>query len=110
MIEPAEWELVRTLTSDDILFGYGSSASLGSSTIPFTQPNTGRAGYYIPDIPLEVGYRYKVEFVSPISATNIGVQCANQNWVNAYTNKDSSYSNASKDILDSGWQMSGYDK
>ena len=109
VIEPAEWEIVRTLTSDDIMFGYGSAASLGDNTIPFTQSNVSRAGYYIPDIPLEVGYRYKVEFESPISTTNIGVQCVNQNWVNAYTNMDSSYSTASKDMLDSGWQMSGYE-
>ena len=108
-IAPAEWEIMRTLTSDDILYGYGSASVAGDNTIPFTQVNAARAGYYVHDIPVEFGYRYKVEFNSPVSTANIGVQCANQNWVNAYTNRDTSYSNASNDILDSGWQLSGYE-
>lgn len=112
---PVEWEEVRTLASDDILYGVGSIGSnnkVSATNIPYTQDLTTRMGYYIPDIPVEYGYRYKVEFTSVKSTAQVGVQCVNQNWVDAYNNFSVNASNPtsiSSELWDSTWQHSGFE-
>lgn len=113
--EPANWEVVRTLSTDDILYGVGSNGSnnkVSSTNIPYTQDLATRMGYYVPDIPVEYGYRYKIEFVSVKSTAQVGVQCINQNWVNAYNSfsvNSTSPTSVSSELWDSTWQHSGYE-
>ena len=89
----SEWEVVRTLDSDDIV--YGMSA--------FDGARADRAGYYCYDIPIEYGYTYKFDVISTKSTTQIGLQFHDQANVDRYlTDGVHSYT-----IYDSGWKTSG---
>lgn len=97
-----EWATVRTLTADDLMFGYGQHNSP-----PYYNVNVQRAGYWFDDIPAEEGYTYRVTFESTVSTAQVALQFYS-------TQAKSLREQEAGDVgfktygWDSGWQSNGY--
>lgn len=96
------WETVRTFASSDL------SYKKQMSGIPPTYYNAkdSRASYLAFDIPVEYGYTYKFEYTTTLATSNIAFAFYNQNAYNAVQNQQQ-FTNA--ELLDPGWQSSGYE-
>lgn len=99
----AEWEIVRSLTSDDLYTGRFSLST------PYYTTNTSsvqRVIYKEFDIPVEYGYTYKIEYTTTVTGktTNVGLAMYNQNVLD-YVASSQPY--GSSDMYDEGWLDSG---
>lgn len=96
----SEWEVVRTLTADEILDGKSFSAD----ALPAIVNNPMRSGYYTFDIPVERGYVYKFDFEATVQTAQIGVHIYNNLAATKFANGEIVGAN---NYYDSGWQENG---
>ena len=91
-----DWEIVRSILSSEIKYGYSNATNAPY----YTQVST-RASYAAFDIPIEYGYTYMFDAGSTYSSAQMGLQFYNQNVLDKVANNQSLQS---ADIYDPGWQ------
>lgn len=73
-----EWTLVRDL-SNDIVYGYGINNTYDATIGGYMKVNTGRAGYFAFDVPLEYGYIYLFDWECAVETANLAFTLYNTN-------------------------------
>ena len=106
---PEGYELVRTLYSEDLQYKKGSQYHIPTSNPPYTTANNNRVGYLHQDIPVEYGYRYRVDIISKYDTVQYGAQLITQAGLDlmAEGGKFSSGGTPNTQVWDSGWKNNG---
>lgn len=104
-----EWETVRVLYSDDLLYRVATHNNAHAATPPYTTPQNNRAGYLLDDIKVETGYIYKVEFVSTVDTLGMGIMGFTESAVETMSKKGAI--NMANQVYDftTEWSPSGFE-
>lgn len=109
---PEGYELVKTLYSNDLQYGWGNAVTNPRSTPPYINKVVGRVGYYWNDIPLEYGYKYRIDYIAKTTTSNVAAQQFTSKAMEYFDNATPSTTdstNIQQYIADSGWKTSGFE-